>query len=130
MSNPNIHRLSTAMQYRHGGRLTVQGLAFTRLVHRIIREYGQYHDGSFSVWMSDIDMSDRRILLSHITNAEEYEEICASTEATEAYWNENEEYIQNLVDAECDQVYREDMEEMGMMCLHHQDNNEKFWIRR
>jgi hypothetical protein len=112
MIGTNIHRINSLMQDRHEGKFTMQGLAFTRLIHNVIREYGTYGDNSYTVYMSDIGTTDRRLLLSHVLDPDEYEETCESVTRIDAAWNEKKKYLQSMIQHECGEVWRDDMEEM------------------
>jgi len=112
MISSNIYQINSTMQYRHDDRVQMQGLALTNLLHNVIREYGKYNDDGYFVYLSDIDNSDRKLLISHICDAEDYEMACNSPTYLDAIWKENEKFIRNLIDEESDQVYREAMEEM------------------
>lgn len=117
------------MQDHQEGRFNMQGLALTRLIHSIVREYGQYCDGSYSVYLSDIDNADRKLLLSHLSSPEEYEMAVSNSVFMTELWNENVHHIQSLIDHESSEVYREDMEEMGLSMKRHSNNNEPYWTR-
>jgi hypothetical protein len=100
------------MQQRQDGKVTMQGIAFTNLIHNVIREYGKYDGVNYTVRMSDIDNTDRKLLISHICDSEDYRMACESVSYLDAMWSENKKHLQDLIDAECHEVYSEDMEEM------------------
>lgn len=97
---------------RQEGKFTMQGIAFTNLIHNLVREYGQYKHGSYSLDVDQFDLSDKRLVLSHMESAEWYEYACESPTNTEALFLEHKDFIQKLCDEERDEVYKEDMEEM------------------
>lgn len=130
MNVSNIHRLNSFMQVRQDGRITMQGIALTNLIHRIIREYGKYDGVNYSVSLPEIEIIDKKLLLSHVCESEDYDIALRSSRYLEAVWEENESHIEKIIDAECGDVYREDMEEMGMISRRHSDNNECYWERR
>jgi len=108
----------------------MNGLALTRLLHNVIREYGKYDGVNYSVSLSEIDLADRKLLLSHILDSGEYEWAMKSSSRINAYFDENRKHIQNLIDNECQEVYQEDMEEMGMHSSRDASSNELMWERR
>lgn len=130
MRKANIQHLRLVKQDAREGIFTMNGLARTRLIHSIIREYGKYSDGNYSIDINTLSLSDKRLLISHFVDAEEYEWAHESPYKTEAVFKDNEKHMQGAVDDECFDVYKEDMEEMGMQMHRHFDNNEPYWTRR
>ncbi len=90
----------------------MQGMALTNLIHNIIREYGKYDRGNYSVDVNSIDLADKRLVISHFESAEWYEWACESVGHTEELFAEHAPYLQKIVNDECYEVYQEDMEEM------------------
>ena len=111
MNRANVHQFTILMQDRQEGILTMNGFAMQKLIHNIIREYGSYKDNCYTVNLSDISLSDKKLLLSHLIDSDEYEEICANPTLAEMMFQEKEDNIWKLIDRECDEVYRKDMEE-------------------
>ena len=130
MNKSNIHQLRLVVQDTKEGIYTMKGLSLTRLLHNFIREYGHYYDGSYAVDPRTFSISDKRLIISHITDSEEYEWACQSPTKTEAVLSEYIDHIQHLLDSECDDVYAEDMEEAGLVRRTHYDNDEVYWVRR
>lgn len=130
MNGSNIYHINMIMQDCQEGKFTMHGIALTNLIHHIVREYGQYDHGTYSVFLSDIDLTDRKLLLSHILESADYEWAMQSESRLTETWNENKKFIEGLIDAECLEVYREDMEEMGMTSRKHADNGEVYWAKR
>lgn len=112
MINTNIHFIYPDKQHRQDGEYTMQGIALTRLIHNIIREYGKYDSNDYSVDVDAIDLADKRLILSHMESPEWYEWACESSMRTEKLFAEHAAYIQKLVDRESHEVFQEDMEEM------------------
>lgn len=111
MNSANIYQNCIIKQDRQEGRFTMNGFAMQKLIHNIIREYGSYKDNCYTVNLSDISLSDKKLLLSHLIDADEYEEICANSTLAEMMFQEKKDNLWKLIDRECDEVYREDMEE-------------------
>jgi hypothetical protein len=129
MNSATINQINSIMQEASEGTFTMQGLALTKLLHRVIREYGKYDGVNYTVYLADIDTADQKLLLSHVCDSCDYADICVSPTYLDAMWKENASYIQELIDQECHEVYCEDMEEMGMKRIHSIDD-ERLWIRR
>lgn len=130
MSINTIHDLVLTMQDTREGIFTVQGIAFTRLLHNIIREYGTYYDGTINVNIDSLDSSDKKLILSHLLDASEYEYACENIVNLEVVFNEYRNTINSLIDEECYTVYKENMEEQEMVMGRHSDNGEIYWRRR
>lgn len=56
------------------------------------------NDADYSLDVNDISISNKKIILSHILTATEYEEICQSIPCFEAYFLEYEKFIQEIID--------------------------------
>jgi hypothetical protein len=107
-----------------------QRFAFTKLIQSLIREYGEYHDQSLVVDISDLSNVDKRLLISHVVDAEEFEWACANPTRLEQIFNEHKRYIQELFDDESADSYAEAMEERGLCRAQYSDNGESYWVRR
>jgi hypothetical protein len=118
------------MQDTKDGIFTMKGLALTNLLHNLIREYGTYDDGTYSVDPKTFSSSDKRLVLSHVFTAETYEWSCSNNQRLEAMYMQTIDIVQTLLDSECYQVYCDDMEDMGMTQCRHHDNGEAYWVQR
>ena len=112
MNSTTLHQINVLKQQRQEGRFSMQGLAFTSLLHNLIREYGKYHPDHISVDVEHFSLYDKRLVLSHIESAEWYEHACESITNTETLFDECKKSLQRTVDDESDEVFRDDMEEM------------------
>jgi hypothetical protein len=130
MKNSTIQQIYSVRQDAKEGIFTMTGLSRTRFIHSIIREYAHYDDGSYSLDINILSLSDKRLLISHFADAEEYEFSNESPTKTEVIFKEYESHMQSAVDDECFTVYKENMEEMGMVMNRHHDNGEAYWVRR
>jgi hypothetical protein len=130
MNSTIVNTISSIKQDAQDGKLTRKGHSLTTLIHNVIREYGKYSHGTCDVHLSDLSLSDKKLLLSHVLDSEEYAWACEHPHRVEALMQEHERYISKLIYEECPEVYREDMEEMGMVSRRHADNGEQFWTRR
>lgn len=111
MNSANIYQTCIIKQDAKVGKVQ-KGLSLTQLLHNLIREHGQYHNGSYAVDVEKLPISDKRLLLSHFESSEWYEYACQSHLHTETLFSEHKEYIKGLIDQDCYDVYIEDMEEM------------------
>lgn len=93
-------------------RITSKGQSLTKLLHDLIREHGTYHDSSYRVDVEALPICDKRLLLSHFESAEWYEYACQSHLHTETLFAEHKDFIQELIDRDCREVFIEDQEEM------------------
>lgn len=111
MSSTTIQQVYSIKQDTKEGIVTVIGLALTRLLHKVIREYGHYDHASYVVNLNDIDLCDQKLLLSYVTDSSEYKEALENQVRFNSYFKEYSSYIQHLIDDECHNVYIEDQED-------------------
>lgn len=111
MNTTTIHEIKLIKQATKEGIFSMKGIALTNLLQNIIREYGKYDHGSMSIDPYSLSLSDKKLILSHITDSGEYEWIIENPVRTEAAFQEYIDHIQLLLDEECDEVYRDAMEE-------------------
>lgn len=112
MISSTLHQINIIKQDARVGTVTKKGFSLTNLIHNLIREHGEYHNGSYSVDVDTFPISDKRLLISHFESAEWYEYACESVTKTETIFEESAKHIQSLIDDDCHEVYKEDMEEM------------------
>jgi hypothetical protein len=117
------------MQDRQDGKETMQGLALTRFIHRIIREYGKYSHNNYSVDVNNLDLADKKLVISHFESAEWYEWACESESRVNELFKESATYFQELVDNECYPLYCDDMEEAGVTRCTYPSQDEVYWVR-
>jgi len=107
----------------------IKGMSFTSLVHNLIREYKTHEFNTYSVDVMNFVTSDKKLILSHMVGASEYQDACSSQSSLEASFLEYSDAIQAAIDDECYAVYCEDMEENGMRMIRHTNNDEVYWAR-
>lgn len=129
MKKYTIQHLHLIKQDIKEGIFTMKGLALTKLLHNLIREYGTYEDNSYSVDPKIFSLPDMKLILSHILDSEDYAFACENGERLEAMFMEYIDTIQSLLDSECYAVYSEAMEEMGMVSRICPINGESLWVR-
>ena len=112
MISTNLTQVNLIKQDAMVGTVTKKGFSLMQLIHNLIREHGEYKDGSFDLDVDSLPISDKRLLLSHFESPEWYEHACESITNTETLFDECKDYVQKLIDDECYEVYRECMEEM------------------
>ncbi|HLA58582.1 MAG TPA: hypothetical protein VK622_07470 [Puia sp.] len=130
MISSTINQINVLKQQRQEGRQLKHGHSLTNLIHNIIREYGIYSCGTYDVHLKDISKIDKKLLLSYVLESGDYEWMCEDASRLNLMFKENEKFIERMIDNECSEVFREDMEEMGMTSRHHSDNGETMWVRR
>lgn len=102
----------------------------TNFVHRLIRANGTFSstDG-FSLSIHDVDPLDKKLFLSYILEPSEFEDFCENYIRLQAGFKEYEKVMQACIDQEVDEVYHEDMQEMGLALRIDNENGEHIWIR-
>ncbi|HLX54258.1 MAG TPA: hypothetical protein VKR58_09970 [Aquella sp.] len=82
--------------------------ALTSYIHDIIRSYKEVDPEYYSLFVDELPLHDKKIFLSHIVSAEDYELFCSNESGVNALVIENKKYMQSLIDNEIDQVHTED----------------------
>ena len=129
MIGNNLTQVNNVLQVSKEGKVVMYRIAFVNLIHNLIREYGQYKNGSFDIKVNDLSHYDKRLVLSHILDSEEYAWACESIVRADELFNEYLKTIQRLFDDECYAVYCEAMEENGMHYVRDPNNDEVYWVR-
>lgn len=108
----------------------MQSLALTRLLHNIIRENGKYRHDNYEVDIKTLSNTDKKLLISHVADSDEYEYACSSPVRLDAMFAEYADHIESLINDECYTVFCEDMEESGMIRITYPGNDEVAFVRR
>lgn len=111
MNRANIYQNNIMTQDARMAKVE-KGISLTKLLHSLIREHAAYKHGTYALDIDQLPLSDKRLLLSHFESAEWYEWACQSSMHTETLFSESKNYIQQLIDDNCHEVYMEAMEEM------------------
>lgn len=113
MMRNTIQQVSITKQGSRMDVFALQGFGYAGkiFVHDLLREYGEVHDCSYSVHFNALDLHDKKILLSYVVEAFEYEEAISCPTKLEAYFKEYSKLIQRLLDENGDEAYRDMMEE-------------------
>jgi hypothetical protein len=130
MIRNNIHQSTPVRQETTEGVFTMKDNSFTRLLHNLIREHGTYRHGSYAVDTDAFSFTDMRLLLSYFVSNDELVSAYKSKPRTSQLFERHLKDIQHFIDEECDTVYCEAMEEMGMTQRKRPDNGEIYWVRR
>lgn len=131
MMNITLHQVINDPQYfcaKEGTnmRRTVPENIFIR---DLIRTNAKYSGDGCSLFVCDLDKQDKKLLLSYMVSAEDYEYALSSPSRLDAMLVEYAKDMQSAINALLDDVYHEDMEEMGLVLCHHHDNNEPYWVK-
>jgi hypothetical protein len=126
MRNINIHQFINDKQYATEGTMN----AFYNFVHEIIREHATHRQDSYYLRADQLPLADQIIFLSHILDASDYQDALENPIRTQEYIKEHLSLMQQIIDTEIDQVYHDDMKEMGLCLNYHRDNGEMYYYRR
>lgn len=109
------------------GEKNMLGKAFNRYLDSLIRENCTYKDGCYQLQASDIPYEDRKLLLSYLVHIEDYEDFTRDkTREIEAI-KDYEPEMQYLIDKRIDDVWHEDMQEMGRTLCHCRQTGEPYY---
>lgn len=128
----NIHQLCLTIQGSKERSFTVTtiGKALKSLLQDLIHEYGTYQYGTIYINSDSFTIAEKKLLLSYIIDADEYEYANQSMTTLEAVFNEYKHWLDAMLDDECGEVYRSIMEEHGQVAYRHRDNGETVWRTR
>ncbi len=88
--------------------------ALKSFVEDLINQYATKDmDEGYMLWTRTLYSADKKILLSHFCDANEYEWYCSSPERFEAGFDEHDKEMQSVIDSICLDMYWEDMHENG-----------------
>lgn len=99
-------------------------------IRDLINDYATYRYGGMSLYVSEIPKAEKKIFLSHIIPAKEYEWFVQDETRLEIGFEEYAPRMQRLIDEQIEEVYHETMEEAGMVLCRHKDNGEIYYRRR
>lgn len=106
-----------------------------QFARELVREYAEEMDEGYYLSAKDLPFPEKKILLSYAVDCIElYEDFIQSRDRLEAafieYQKEMQYWIDEVIDDEYQDMYCSRMEEAGMVCHHHADNGEPYWVRR
>lgn len=130
MNNTTISRISNIKQdAKAGNMMRSERIALEQLIHNIIFEYGVRSAENFHVDINHLQDIDKKLLLGHILDSEEYEWMIEKSTRVESLFLEHKSYLQKLIDEHCSEVFTDFMESSGMKKAHHYDNGEAYWVQ-
>jgi len=100
---------------------------FRSFVANLIREYATYSTDSCYLSVSDLPYPEKKQFLSHLIHVDDYEYFIANKTREAEAIKEYEDEMQHFIDWQLDNVYHEDMQEMGMLLCQHRDNGEFYY---
>lgn len=107
----------------------MQTNAFKNLVHEIIRDNVEFSNEGYYLCAHKLSKIEKRQLLKHIISAEDFEYYDQEESLMDAAVADCERDLQAAIDSEIDQVWHEDMQEMGLYLSRHYDNGEIYYTR-
>lgn len=111
-----------------------QDVSFRHFVKDLVNEHGVYqsYNGMLEglyVNVYALPMHDKRILLSHMVDADEYEALSKTLGGIKIAIDELSDEMQDILNARAAEVFAEKMEEMGAVMYQHSDNGDYYWTR-
>ncbi len=111
------------------GEKNMLGKAFRSYLDSVIRENCCYHNGCYSLYAYDIPYEDKKILLSYLVSPEDFEDLTSNATRERVAFADYEDDMQFLIDNRINDLWHEDMQEMGLHACSYQDNGEIFYTR-
>jgi hypothetical protein len=100
---------------------------FRTFVANLIREYATYTSTGCHLLVNDLPYADKKQFLIHLTHVDDYAYYIANKTREAEAIKEYEDEMQHFIDWQLDDVYHEDMQEMGMLLCRHRDNGESYY---
>lgn len=104
--------------------------SFLSLIHTIIRENSKYKYGSYSLHLSQLSEEEKLLMLSYLIHPDDYAYYLSDERLKRAAIKEYEPEMQYFIDEEIDDVFHEDMHEMGLLLKIYNDNGEGYYVKR
>lgn len=101
--------------------------ALKSFISDLVREYATKEEDEYILWSRRLYLHDRRIILSHLVDAEDFEYYCSSPTLLELGLEEYDELIQKQLDEVCEEVFFEDQREFGRRYVIDRDHGDYVW---
>jgi len=124
------HKQSTLSQESIAERILNERRMTEEFVKSLIHENAHYHNGGFSLYVSSLSRIEKKLFLSHIVDAGEYEWLCENDARLYAAFDDYKTDMQSLIDLYIDESWHEAMQEKGLTMGHYKDNNEIYYYKR
>ena len=105
-------------------------IAFKQYIHGLMEEYAEYNFVGVTLDIQKLPLYEKRLLLSHVLDADDYEDSLRSPTATEAYLSDTERYMKEIISEVCEEAYQDFMEESGFQSRQDQSNGEIIWSNK
>lgn len=103
--------------------------SYNIFISDLIREHAKHESDGYVLYVDQLPLYDQKILLSYLISAQDYADALSSPSLTAEYIADYTDCMQYAINSLIDEVYHEDMEEMGM-CLHRHRDGDLTWVRR
>lgn len=124
IANKKLMELAEEARMEHAESInsTPPSVSLKSYLRDLVREYADMHlktkdewiDEGYSIWVHTLFDHDKRILLSHIVDADDYEYYCSSPERLHSGFEEYEKTMQKMIDDTANELYHEDLDYMGL----------------
>ena len=111
------------------GSMTNYSPAKIQFIYELIRENAKFDGDGAHLFACDLSEIDSKLLLSYVLDIEDYEHYCNSPELLKIAIKEFRSEMQELIDQYKDQVWHDDMQEMGAHLCTHADNGEIYYVK-
>lgn len=93
----------------------------------LIRSNAKYSNGCYKLWVSDLSFDDQKLLLSCIKDPSDYEWACEDAHRLQTVIAESKPSMQLAINELIDDVWHEDMQEMGRTLCHCNQTGEPYY---
>jgi hypothetical protein len=123
----SISLIFTTKQDTQDGKTNMSGKNLDNYIRNLINEYATYRNGCYAIDVDDISKQDKIIFLSRLTDPSEYEYYCDNQTRLAEGLNEYKSYMQELLDYNIDDVWHDNMRDMGGVLKIYPDNGEIYY---
>lgn len=102
--------------------------AYREFLKDLINENAKYKNGSFELDIKDVSLDDKKIFLSYL-DIDEYEAYCRRPSLLAHAIADHEEKMQAEINYVIDDVFHENMEEMGYVLKVVDRNRDYYWSK-
>jgi len=104
--------------------------AFRTFLDSIIRENATHRDDCYNLFASDLSYYDKKMFMTYLITPDDYEDFTSNSVREREAIKEYEKEMQYLIDDRINDLYHEDMREMGLVLNQHRDNGEFYYTQR
>lgn len=109
------------------GEKNMLGREFRHFLDDLIRSNATYKHGCYQLYACDLAYEDKKIFLTYLVTPEDYEDYIENSNRERVALEEYEGEMQYLINDRIDDIWHEDMQEMGRTLCHCNQTGEPYY---